>query len=33
MKLFAICGMPASGKTTLAQEIIKKYSAILLSED
>ena len=31
--LFVICGLPASGKTTLGMEIVKKNNAILLSED
>ena len=31
--LFIICGLPASGKTTLALELVQKHNAILLSED
>jgi predicted kinase len=31
--LFVICGMPASGKTTFANKIIKEHDAVLLSED
>lgn len=31
--LFIICGLPASGKTTLAMELVQKHNAILLSED
>ena len=31
--LFVICGLPASGKTTLAKEIESKHRAVFLSED
>ncbi len=31
--LFIICGLPASGKTTLALALVQKHNAILLSED
>lgn len=31
--LFVVCGLPASGKSTLAKEIELKYKAVFLSED
>jgi len=32
-KLIVLCGLPASGKSTLSQDLKKKYNAIVLSSD